>query len=126
MSEAEPAAPRQPMRATRMVLFVVFAGFAASVIFGVASLALHLTVWPFSRVVGLVLLFFGLFKIAIALDGVLAPTAIAPQSDQRQDTASPTVFRLWVAYKLVPAVLAIGVAVWLFARGAAGLDALVR
>lgn len=114
------------MRATRVVLFATFAGFAASVIFGVICLAGHLTVWPFSRVVALVLLCFGLFKIAIAVDGVMAPTAVAPLSDQRQDTASPTVFRLWVAYKLVPAALAIGVAAWLFARGAAGLDALVR
>jgi hypothetical protein len=114
------------MRATRVVLFVAFAGFAASAIFGVVSLAGHLTVWPFSRVVALVLLFFGLFKIAIAVDAVLAPPAVAPQSDQRQDTASPTIFRLWVAYKLVPAALAIAVAGWLFARGAVGLDALVR
>lgn len=125
MTPVEPA-ERQPMRLTRVVLFVAFAGFAASALFGVASLALHLTVWPFSRVIGLVLLCFGLFKIAIALDGVYAPTAVAPQSDQRQDTASPTVFRVWVAYKLVPAALAIGVALWLFARGSAGLDALVR
>ncbi len=125
MSGAEPVTPPQPMRTTRVVLYVAFAGFAASVIFGVICLAGHLTMWPFSRVIALVLLFFGLFKIAIAVDGVMAPTAVAPLSDQRQDTASPTVFRLWVAYKLVPAALAIGVAIWLFARGAARLDALV-
>jgi hypothetical protein len=109
-----------------MALYLVFAGFAASVLFSVASLMLHLRLLPFSQAVGLVLLFFGLFKLFIALDAIAAPTAMAPESDQRQDTGSPARFRLWVAYKLTPAALAMVAAVYLFTAGSAALDAMVN
>ena len=114
------------VRRTRVVLYVCFAGFAVAALFGLATLMLHLNLLPFSRVVGLVLLFFGLFKIAIAVDAVHAPTAVAPQSDQRQEMGSPAIFRLWVMYKFVPATLAILAAAYLFANGSASLDALIR
>jgi hypothetical protein len=120
-----PSANRVPLRGTRLALFVVFAGFAASVVFAAASLMLHLQVVRFSVTVGFVLLFFGLFKVCIALDAVAAPTAVAPQSDRRQETGSPGVFRLWVGYKLTPAALAIVGAVYLFAVGSALVDGLV-
>jgi hypothetical protein len=115
---------RVPLRGTRVLLFVAFAGFAASVLFAATSLMLHLTVVRFSVAVGLVLLFFGLFKVCIALDAVVAPAAVAPQSDRRQETGSPAVFRLWIAYKLAPAALAIVTAIYLFAVGSAALDGL--
>ena len=117
-----PSVDRVPLRGTRLALFVVFAGFAASVIFAAASLVLHLQVVRFSVAVGLVLLFFGLFKICIALDAVTAPPAVAPQSDRRQETGSA--FKLWVGYKLTPAALAIIGAIYLFAVGSAAVDQL--
>lgn len=113
------------VRRTQVVLYVCFAGFAAAALFGLATLMLHLNLLPFSRVVGLVLLFFGLFKIAIAVDAINAPVAVAPQSDQRQDVGSPAVFRVWVLYKFVPATLAILAAAYLFANGSHSLDALI-
>ncbi len=114
---------RVPLRGTRLALFVIFAGFAASVIFAATSLMLHLQVVRFSVAVGLVLLFFGLFKVCIALDAVTAPPAVAPQSDRRQETGSA--FKLWVGYKLAPAALALVAAIYLFVVGSAGLDSLV-
>ena len=125
---SEPGAPapsvdRVPLRGTRLALFVVFAGFAAAVIFAAASLMLHLQLVRFSVAVGLVLLFFGLFKVCIALDAVAAPPAVAPQSDRRQETGSA--FKVWVIYKLTPAALAIIAAVYLFAVGSQALDSLV-
>lgn len=116
---------RPPLRSTRLALYVVFAGFAGAVLFAAGSLMLHLQVVRFSVAVGLVLLFFGLFKVCIALDAVTAPTAVAPQSDRRQETGSPAIFRLWVGYKLVPAALAIVGAIYLFAVGSPGLDGMV-
>ena len=128
MSEPGVPAPitnRVPLRGTRLALYVIFAGFAASVILAIGGLLLQVQAVRFSILVGLVLLFFGLFKIGIALDAVAAPPAVAPQSDRRQETGSPGVFRLWVGYKLTPAVLAIVAAIYLFAVGSAALDALV-
>jgi len=119
------ATDRVPLRGTRLALYVVFAAFAASVLFAAGSLMLHLQIVRFSIAVGLVLLFFGIFKLCIALDAVAAPTAVAPQSDRRQETGSPAVFRLWIAYKLAPAALAIVAAIYLFAAGSAALDSLV-
>ena len=115
---------RVPLRGTRVLLFVAFAGFAASVLFAATSLMLHLTVVRFSVAVGLVLLFFGIFKVCIALDAVAAPAAVAPQSDRRQEMGSPAVFRIWIAYKLAPAALAIVTAIYLFVVGSAALDGL--
>ena len=120
-----PTADRVPLRGTRLALYVAFAGFAASVLFAATSLMLQLHIMRFSIAVGFVLLFFGFFKVCIALDAVAAPTAVAPQSDRRQELGSPGVFRLWVGYKLVPAALSIVAAVYLFAVGSAALDALV-
>jgi hypothetical protein len=120
-----PAPGRAPLRGTRLALYVIFVGFAAAVLFAAASLLLHLQVVRFSTAVGLVLLFFGLFKVCIALDAVAAPAAVAPQSDRRQELGSPAVFRLWVGYKLTPAVLAIVAAIYLFAVGSPGLDGMV-
>lgn len=117
-----PTAGQVPLRGTRLALFVIFAGFAASVIFAASSLMLHLQMVRFSVAVGLVLLFFGLFKICIALDAVTAPPAIAPQSDRRQETGKA--FKLWVGYKLTPAALAIIAAIYLFAVGSAAVDQL--
>lgn len=121
-----PTADRVPLRGTRLALYVIFAGFAASVLFAAGSLMLHLQMVRFSTAVGFVLLFFGLFKVCIALDAVAAPAAVAPQSDRRQETGSPGVFRLWVGYKLVPAALSIVAAIYLFVAGSAALDALIR
>lgn len=120
-----PTADRVPLRGTRLALYVVFIGFAGSVLFAAGSLMLHLQMVRFSIAVGFVLLFFGLFKVCIALDAVTAPPAVAPQSDRRQETGSPGIFRLWVGYKLVPAALAIVAAIYLFAVGSAALDSLV-
>ncbi len=116
---------RMPLRGTRLALYVVFVAFAGSVVFAASSLMLHLQIVRFSIAVGLVLLFFGLFKVCIALDAVTAPTAIAPQSDRRQETGSPAIFRLWVGYKLAPAALAIAAAIYLFAVGSVALDSMV-
>ena len=121
-----PANDRVPLRGTRLALYVVFAAFATSVLFAATSLMLQLQIMRFSIAVGFVLLFFGLFKVCIALDAVVAPTAVAPQSDRRQETGSPGVFRLWVGYKLVPAALSIVAAIYLFAVGSAALDALIK
>lgn len=126
----EPGVPtsapdRVPLRGTRLALYVVFIGFAGSVLFAAGSLMAHLQIVRFSIAVGLVLLFFGLFKVCIALDAVTAPPAVAPQSDRRQETGSPGIFRLWVGYKLAPAALAIVAAIYLFAVGSAALDSLV-
>ena len=118
-------ATRVPLRGTRVALFSTFAGFAASVLFAATSLMFHLTVVRFSVAVGLVLFFFGLFKVCIALDAVAAPAAVAPQSDRRQEMGSPAVFRIWIAYKLAPAALAIVTAIYLFAVGSASLDKLL-
>jgi hypothetical protein len=120
-----PTADRVPLRGTRLALYVVFIGFAGSVLFAAGSLMLHLQMVRFSLAVGFVLLFFGLFKVCIALDAVTAPPAVAPQSDRRQETGSPGIFRLWVGYKLAPAALAIVAAIYLFAVGSAALDSLV-
>jgi hypothetical protein len=120
-----PATDRVPLRGTRLALYVVFVGFAASVLFAAGSLMLHLQLVRFSIAVGLVLFFFGLFKVCIALDAVAAPTAVAPQSDRRQELGSPAIFRLWIGYKLAPAALAIVAGVYLFAVGSAALDSLV-
>jgi uncharacterized membrane protein YvlD (DUF360 family) len=117
---------RVPHQGTRAVLFLVFAAFVSSIIFAVTSLMFKLTLVPFSTNVALVLLTFGLFKISIAMHAIMAPTAVLPQSDQRQDTGSPTIFRLWVGYKLVPAALAIVSAFYLLIAGAPALDALVK
>lgn len=110
------------MRGSRLALIVIFVGFAASVIFAAASLMLHLQVVRFSVAVGLVLLFFGLFKICIAWDAVTAPPAIAPESDRRQETGKA--FKLWVGYKLTPGALAIIAALYLFAVGSSAVDQL--
>lgn len=120
-----PAANRVPLRGTRLALYVVFAAFVGSIIFAISAMMLHLQAVRFSIAVGFVLLFFGLFKVCIAIDAVTAPPAVAPQSDRRQETGSPGVFRLWVGYKLTPAALAIVAAVYLFVVGSAALDALV-
>lgn len=117
-----PVANRVPLRGSRLALIVIFVGFAASVIFAAASLMLHLQVVRFSVAVGLVLLFFGLFKVCIAVDAVTAPPAIAPESDRRQETGSA--FKLWVGYKLTPAALAIVAAIYLFAVGSVAVDQL--
>lgn len=117
------AGNRAPLRGPRLALYVIFAGFAGSIIFAVVAMMLHLQTVRYSIAVGLVLLFFGLFKIGIAVDAVTAPPAVAPQSDRRQETGSA--FRLWVGYKLAPAVLAIAAAVWLFAVGSPAVDRLV-
>ena len=116
------SANRVPLRGTRLALYVVFVAFAGSVVFAACSLMFHLQLVRFSIAVGLVLLFFGLFKVCIAVDAVTAPTAVAPQSDRRQETGSPAIFRLWVGYKLVPAALAIVAAIYLFAVGSVALD----
>jgi hypothetical protein len=118
-----PSTNRVPLRGTRLALYAVFIGFAGAVLFAAVSLMLHLQVVRFSVAVGLVLLFFGLFKVCIALDAVTAPPAVAPQSDRRQETGSA--FKLWVGYKLAPAALAIVAAIYLFAVGSAALDHLV-
>jgi hypothetical protein len=120
-----PATDRVPLRGTRLALYVVFAGFVASIVVAVSALMLHVQAVRFSVLVGFVLLFFGLFKIGIALDAVTAPPAVAPESDRRQETGSPGVFRLWVGYKLTPAALAIVAASYLFVVGSAAIDALV-
>lgn len=112
-------------RGTRVLLWVIYAAFAATCLAGVLALLTHWRGLPFSRIVGAVLLLFGVFKILLAVDAVRAPRAVAPQSDQRQDTGSPAMFRLWVVYKLVPGALAIGAALYLFARGSHYLDGLV-
>jgi hypothetical protein len=62
--------------------------------------------------------------VCIALDAVAAPAAVAPQSDRRQEMGSPAVFRIWIAYKLAPAALAIVTAIYLFVVGSAALDGL--
>ncbi|MBA3699246.1 MAG: hypothetical protein H0W78_10360 [Planctomycetes bacterium] len=116
---------RVPLRGTRLALYVIFAGFVGSIIFAASAMMLHLQSIRFSIAVGFVLLFFGLFKVCIAIDAVTAPPAVAPQSDRRQETGSPGVFRLWVGYKLTPAALAIVAAIYLFVVGSAALDALV-
>lgn len=119
-----PVTDRVPLRATRLALYVVFACFAASIIAALAAMMLHVQAVRFSILVGFVLLFFGLFKIGIALDAVTAPPAVAPESDRRQETGSA--FKLWVGYKLTPAALAIVAAIYLFAVGSATLDALSK
>lgn len=121
-----PATNRVPLRGTRLALYVVFACFAASIIAAITAMMLHVQSVRFSILVGFVLLFFGLFKIGIALDAVTAPPAVAPESDRRQETGSPGVFRLWVGYKLTPAALAIVAAIYLFTVGSAALDALSK
>ncbi len=123
---ATPVTNRVPLSGTRLVLFVVFFAFISSILFAVITLMFKLTLMPFSAHVGLVLLTFGLFKISVATHAILAPTAVAPQSDQRQDTGSPVIFRLWIAYKLTPAALAIVAAIYLFTVGAPSLNALVK
>lgn len=120
-----PFTERVPLRGTRLALYVMFAGFVGSIIFAISAMMLHLQAVRFSIAVGFVLLFFGLFKVCIAIDAVIAPPAVAPQSDRRQETGSPGVFRLWVGYKLTPAALAIVAAIYLFVVGSAALDGLV-
>ncbi len=121
-----PVSTRVPLRGTRVALYVTTGAFALSVLFAIISLMLHLEVVRFSTAVGLVLLFFGLFKVSIALDAVAAPPAVAPESDRRQETGSPGVFRLWVVYKLTPAALAIVAAIYLFVVGSPAIDAMIR
>ena len=123
-ADADGAEASRP-RGTRVLLWAVYACFAAACLSGALALFTHWHGQPFSRLVGLVLLLFGVFKILLAIDAVRAPTAVAPQSDQRQDTGSPGMFRLWVVYKLVPGSLAIAAAVFLFTHGSAFLDHLV-
>jgi hypothetical protein len=124
--QVTPSTVRASHSGTRTVLFIVFAAFVAAILFAVASLMFKLTVVPFSTNIALVLLTFGLFKICIAMHAIMAPTAVSPQSDQRQDTGSPAVFRMWVGYKLVPAALAIVSAMYLLVAGAPALDVLVK
>ena len=121
-----PTTTRAPHSGTRVVLFLVFGAFVLSILFAVTSLMFKLTLVPFSTNVALVLLTFGLFKICIAMHSIMAPTAVSPQSDQRQDTGSPAIFRMWVGYKLVPAALAIVSALYLLVAGAPALDVLIK
>jgi hypothetical protein len=121
VSNHVPAAPNR----MRGLLTAAFVSFIAAVLFAAITLMFHLHIISFSSNVGLVLLTFGVFKIVVALHALVAPTAQSPLSDQRQDIGSPALFRLWIAYKLTPASLAIVAAVYLFVVGAPALDRFV-
>jgi hypothetical protein len=127
MSEQTVVSDHVPAPHNRMrgLLTTAFVAFIAAVLFAAITLMFHLHIISFSSNVGLVLLTFGLFKIAVALHAFVAPSAQSPLSDQRQDIGSPALFRLWIAYKLTPASLAIVAAIYLFVVGSPTLDRFV-
>jgi uncharacterized membrane protein HdeD (DUF308 family) len=91
------------------------------------ALALHQghAVVRFSTLIGILFLCFGIVKLAVALHAYLQPGAQSPFSDQRQETGTPALFRLWLAYKIIPGMLSLAVAAVLILHGVARLDAAV-
>ncbi len=115
-----PPPPRT--RTMRVVLWLIYGLFTASCFFAAAALFTHYHGLAFSRIVGMVFLFFGVGKIVLAIDAMQAPAAQAPQSDQRQQVGSPGMFRLWVFYKWAPGAIGIGFGLWLIAAGNRMID----
>ncbi len=116
--------PVQPLRWTTVVMYVAMLAVAAAGIFGALTVVNHWRYLSVSTIFGVFLLGFAALKSAIATDQLLAPPAVAPQSTQRQDTGSPGMFRVWLFYKYLAAVVAVSAAIWLLAHGSMGLDAL--
>jgi hypothetical protein len=69
-----------------------------------------------------VLATFGIFKLVLAWDAVVAPLAQAPQTSQRQESGTPIMFRLWVSYKLWAGLLALAAGVALMVLRSSLLD----
>ena len=105
-------------------MYLAMLAVAASGVFGALTVINHWRSVSVSTIFGVFLLGFAGLKSAIATDQLLAPPAVAPRSTQRQDTGSPALFRIWLFYKYLAAVVAVFAAIWLLAHGSTGLDAL--
>jgi hypothetical protein len=125
MKELLPEAPFVPpgrTRGLRFALWTIYILLAFTCLCGASALIFHWRGFGFSRIIGAVFLLFGLFKIVLAWDALVAPTAQAPQSDQRQEVGTPGMFRLWVSYKVWAGLLAVLVGLVLMILGSRMLD----
>jgi hypothetical protein len=109
-------------RGLRYAVWTVYALFSLTCFFAVGALLTHWQGIGFSRIVGFVFVLFGVFKIVLAWDAVMAPKAQAPMSDQRTEVGSPGMFRLWVNYKLWAGFLAMVAGGTLMVIGSKTLD----
>jgi hypothetical protein len=119
----EPPPPPRTRR-MRVALWTIYGLFTAACLFAATALFSHWHGIAFSTIIGTVFLFFGVGKIALAIDAMQAPTAQAPRSDQRQQVGSPALFRLWVIYKMAPGIIGLGAGVWLIAFGSRMVDSM--
>ena len=70
-----PPPPRT--RAMRVALWTIYGLFTASCFFAAGALFSHWHGLPFSRIIGMVFLLFGVGKIVLAIDAMQAPAALS-------------------------------------------------
>ena len=115
-------APTARTRGMRTAVLIVYVLFTISCLCAISALLSHWHGIAFSRLVGGVLATFGIFKLVLAWDAVVAPLAQAPQTSQRQESGTPIMFRLWVSYKLWAGLLALAAGVALMVLRSSLLD----
>jgi hypothetical protein len=94
-------------------------------VLAVAGIAMGLAVLagaPLSigRSIGVFLAGFGLVKLAVGLDGFISRALlVTPGYTARESIGNPTMFVLWVAFRMLVGVVSLTIALWLLADPAA-------
>jgi hypothetical protein len=104
---------------------VALAGAIASAGLGLATVLFKLPL-RLSVVFGVFFLCFAIAKLALAAEAAQAPPPVAGEVGRAQAFGSPRLFRIWVAYKIIAALVALAAAIYLFTAGAVVVDGFVR
>jgi len=115
-----------PRRPFQKLLAVALIGAVASGALGLATILFRLPL-RLSTAFGIFFVCFALLKITLVLDALAERRApvVAGEISRTQAFGSPMLFRWWIAYKVVAALLALAVAGCLFTVGADAIDRLV-
>lgn len=97
----------------------------ASAALGLATVLFHLPV-RLSLAFGVFFVCFAIAKLALAIEAVQAHTPAGGEVGRTQAFGSPRIFRVWLAYKILAALVALAAAAYLFTAGAAVVDGFVR
>lgn len=97
----------------------------ASAVLGMATVLWRLPL-RLSVIFGVFFVCFACAKLALVAEAVQAAPPAAGEVGRAQAFGSPRLFRLWLAYKVVAALVAAAAAVYLFTAGAAVVDGFVR
>ena len=109
-----------PRSAAQIFLVLAVIGAVLSAGLGLATMALHMPL-RLSWVLALFLACFAIAKLALVAEALSVNDA-AGEVSRTQAFGSPRLFRLWVAYKCMAALVALAAAAYVLTAGAAVVD----